>query len=155
MQDPTRVKRIAKQLGSELGDETFLPRVVTITPHGKPNVSEGGHVQIGIVGLAEDATGFDPQAFHDAEDMRKSLDSITGGTDLTAQTTGSVPQGVGSQESSEQTLAIAGSATIVLIVALLALIFRSVLICLMPVVVVGVMSSIATGLIEGRTRRSI
>ena len=38
-------------------------------------------------------------------------------------------------------------ATILLIVLLLALIFRSVIICLMPIVVVGVSSQVATGLI--------
>ncbi len=39
------------------------------------------------------------------------------------------------------------AATILLIVVLLALIFRSVIICLMPVVVVAIVSMIATGLI--------
>ena len=79
--------------------------------------------------------------------MRDDLADLTEGTDLTAQTTGSVPQGLDSQESGEQALAIVGIATIVLIVALLAIIFRSVIICLMPIVVVTIVSLVATGLI--------
>ena len=41
---------------------------MTVGPDGEPNVSEDGLVQIGIVGLAEDSTGYDPQAFDDAKD---------------------------------------------------------------------------------------
>src|SRR3546814_11566237 len=62
------------------------------------------------------------------------------GTGLSAQTTGSVPQGLDSQESGDRALAIVGIATIVLIVGLLAIIFRSVIICLLPVVVVTLAS---------------
>jgi RND superfamily putative drug exporter len=146
-EDQAEVARIGEELGPELGEETFVQQVVTVSPEGQPNLSEDGLVQIGVVGLAEGATGFDPQAFEDAEEMRDSLDSLTEGTDLTVQTTGAVPQGLDSQESSEQTLLIVGVATIVLIVVLLALIFRSVIICLLPVVVVAIVSSIANGLI--------
>ena len=79
--------------------------------------------------------------------MRDDLADLTEGTDLVAQTTGSVPQGLDSQESGNRALAIVGIVTIVLIVALLAIIFRSVIICLMPVVVVTLVSFVATGLI--------
>ncbi|TYL45217.1 MMPL family transporter [Nocardioides sp. BGMRC 2183] len=146
-EDQAEVTRIAEELGPELGEETFVQQVVTTDPQGNANVSEDGQIQLGIIGLAEGATGFDPQAFEDAEDLRTELDDLVEGTDLSVQTTGSVPQGLDSQESSEQTLAIVGIATIVLIVGLLALIFRSVIICLMPVVLVGLVSVVANGLI--------
>lgn len=145
--DQATVTGIAEELGPELGDETFVQQVVTVSPDGEPNVSEDGLVQIGIVGLAEDATGYDPQAFDDAEAMRDDLADLTDGTGLVAQTTGTVPQGLDSQESGDRALAIVGIATIVLIVGLLAIIFRSVIICLMPIVVVTIVSMIATGLI--------
>lgn len=145
--DQATVTGIAEELGPELGDETFVQQVVTVSPDGQPNVSEDGLVQIGIVGLAEDATGYDPQAFDDAEAMRDDLADLTDGTGLVAQTTGTVPQGLDSQESGDRALAIVGIATIVLIVGLLAIIFRSVIICLMPIVVVTIVSMIATGLI--------
>ncbi len=145
--DQAEVARIAEELGPELGEETFVQQVVTVDPQGQPNLSEDGLVQLGIVGLAEGATGFDPQAFEDAQEMRDELEPLVEDTGLRVQTTGAVPQGLDSQEAGERSLAIVGIATIVLIVTLLALIFRSVIICLMPVVVVTVVSAVATGLI--------
>ncbi|MEO9325755.1 MMPL family transporter [Nocardioides sp. C4-1] len=145
--DQTTIADVAKRLGPELGAKTFVQQVVTTGPDGSPNVSQDGVAQIGVVGLAEGATGFDPQAFDDAEQLRTDLDDLLAGTDLTALTTGSVPQGLDSQDSAETTLLIVGVATIVLIVGLLAIIFRSVVICLLPVATVLVVSPIATGLI--------
>jgi putative drug exporter of the RND superfamily len=145
--DQAEVTRIAEELGPKLGEDTFVQQVVTTTPDGKPALSEDGLVQIGTVGLAEGSTGFDTQAFDDAKAMRDDIEDLSDGTDLKIQTTGSVPQGLDSQESSEKSLAIVGIATIVLIVGLLAIIFRSVIICLMPVVVVTIVSLVATGLI--------
>ncbi|WP_395693436.1 MMPL family transporter [Nocardioides sp.] len=145
--DQATVNQIAEDLGPELGDKTFVQQVVTTSPDGQPNVSKDGLVQLGIVGLAEDATGYDPQAFDDAKAMRADLADLTDGTDLTTQTTGTVPQGLDSQESGDQALTIVGIATVVLIVGLLAIIFRSVIICLMPIVVVTIVSMVATGLI--------
>src|SRR6478735_4351260 len=134
--DQATVNQIAEDLGPKLGEDTFVQEVVTVGPGGEPNVSEDGQIQVGVVGLAEDSTGYDPQAMDDAKAMREDLADLTEDTGLSATTTGSVPQGLDSQESSEQTLAIVGIATIVLIVVLLAVIFRSVIICLMPIVVV-------------------
>lgn len=79
--------------------------------------------------------------------MRDDLAELVDGTSLQAQTTGNVPQGLDAQESGDDALAIVGIATVVLIVLLLALIFRSVIICLMPILVVALVSSVATGLI--------
>ena len=61
--------------------------------------------------------------------------------------TGNVAANIDSEDASGNALLIVGVATIVLIVVLLSLIFRSVLICLLPVVVVGLVSLVATGLI--------
>ncbi|WP_243056728.1 MMPL family transporter [Nocardioides sp. SR21] len=146
-EDQATIDQIAQDLGPELGAETFVQEVVTVGPDGEPNLSEDGLVQIGIVGLAEDATGYDPKAYEDAEAMRDDLADLTEGSGLSATTTGSVPQGLDSQESGERALAIVGIATIVLIVGLLAIIFRSVIICLMPIVVVTLVSMVANGLI--------
>lgn len=146
-EDQAEVGRISEELGPQLGEETFVPEVVTVSPDGAPNISEDGLVQIGIIGLADGATGFDTQAFEDAEDLRDDLADLAEDSGLKVQTTGSVPQGLDSQDAGERSLAIVGIATIVLIVGLLAIIFRSVIICLMPVVVVTLVSMVATGLI--------
>lgn len=145
--DQAEVARVAEELGPRLGQDTFVPQVVTVSPDGQPQVSEDGLVQIAVIGLAEGSTGFDSQAIEDAEHLREDLDELVEGSGLTVQTTGSVPQGLDSMEASERSLAIVGIATIVLIIGLLALIFRSVIICLMPVLVVTLVSTIATGLI--------
>ena len=146
-EDQAEVTRIGEELGPKLAPDTFVQQVVTVSADGAPNVSEDGTTMIGVVGLADGATGFDVAAFDDAKDLREELAELVDGTDLEAQTTGSVPQGLDSQESGDEALAIVGIATIVLIVLLLALIFRSVIICLMPIVVVALVSSVATGLI--------
>jgi RND superfamily putative drug exporter len=145
--DQQQVDRIGQELGPELGEETFVKEVITTNPEGQPNVSEDGTVAVGVIGLAEGSTGFDPQAIEDGRDMRDALEPLVEDTGLTVQATGSVPQSVDQDESSQQTLAIVGIATIVLIVVLLALIFRSVIICLMPILVVFLVSSVATGFI--------
>ncbi len=118
-----------------------------VSTEGQPNISEDGTVAAGFIGLSEGSTGFDTQAIDDGRDLREDLKSLVEGSGLTVQSTGPVPQSLDSQDSSEDTLRIVAAATIILIVLLLALIFRSVIICLMPIVVVGLVSTIATGLI--------
>src|SRR5687767_7938499 len=61
-EDQAEVTRIAEELGPKLPERTFVQEVVTVDPDGQPNVSEDGLVQIGIIGLAEGATGFDTNA---------------------------------------------------------------------------------------------
>ncbi len=145
-EDQQEIARIAEELGPELNTETFVQQVVVSTD-GQPNISKDGTVAAGFIGLAEGSTGFDTQAIDDGRDLRKDLEPLVEGSGLTVQSTGPVPQTLDSQDSSEDTLRIVAAATIILIVLLLALIFRSVIICLMPIVVVGVVSTIATGLI--------
>ena len=146
-EDEQQVTKVAEALGPELGKDTFVQQVVTVDQDGKPYVSEDGTVAIGVIGLAEGSTGFDTQAIDDGREMRDSLEPLVKGSGLTVQSTGAVPQSVDQEDASAQTLAIVGIATIVLIVVLLALIFHSVIICLMPILVVFLVSSIATGLI--------
>ncbi|TIC83285.1 MMPL family transporter [Nocardioides sp. GY 10113] len=147
-EDQAEVARVAEELGPQLETKTFLPQVFVVNEQGQPNVSADGQVALGIVGLADGATGYDPQAIEDGQALRSDLDDLVADSGLTVQSGGPVLQSLDSQESSEKTLAIVGIATIVLIVTLLAIIFRSVIICLMPVVVVTIVSLVATGLIS-------
>ncbi len=145
--DQEEVARVAEELTPLLESKTFAEPVVAVNQDGAPNVSEDGLLQIAFVGLAENATGYDQQSMDDAKEMREDLDDLVEGTDLQVQTMGVAPSSLDSQESSERTMEIVGLATIVLIVVLLALIFRSVIICLLPIVVVTLVSMVATGLI--------
>ena len=108
--------------------------------------SENGLVQLAVVGLSDDVTGYDTASFDAVKKLRSDLDDSVGG-DLRYGVTGNVAQSYDQQESGNQALLIVGLATVLLIVVLLALIFRSVLICLMPIVVVFLVSQIALGLI--------
>jgi RND superfamily putative drug exporter len=97
--------------------------------------------------LSPDLAGFEPEALDDTRQLRDDVQAAIKGSDLEAGVTGNVASSVDNEDASGNALIIVGVATVLLIVILLALIFRSVLICLLPVVVVGLVSLVATGLI--------
>ncbi len=138
-QDSADVERIVGELNQD------LPQAFSGGAAQPP--SENNLVQIAVIGLSDKATGFDTLSMDGAKELRAQAKPLVKGTDLRLGMTGAAPQSLDSQDSSEQTLAIVGLATIVLIVVLLALIFRSVIICLMPILVVTLVSMVATGLI--------
>jgi putative drug exporter of the RND superfamily len=138
-EDTADIESITKELGTDLGPA--FDGIAVQPP------SENGLVQISVAGLADDVTGYEESSFDSVKDMRSDLDDLTADTDLRYGVTGPVAQGYDSQEASSNALAIVGAATILLIIVLLALIFRSVLITLMPIIVVAVVSQIANGLI--------
>lgn len=82
-----------------------------------------------------------------AQTFRDELQASVAGSDLKAATTGTVAQQLDSQDASKNSGTIVGIATIVLILVLLLLIFRSPIIALLPVVLIGVVSQVANGLI--------
>lgn len=137
--DSATIEKVVARLQGELGPA--FNGITAVPP------SENGLVQLAVVGLADDVTGYEQSSFDSVEKLRDDLEELAGGSDLTYGVTGSVAQGYDQQESGNRALAIVGIATIVLIVFLLAVIFRSVLICLMPIVVVGLVSQVAIGLI--------
>jgi RND superfamily putative drug exporter len=136
--DTTQIQQVVDSVGQDLGPA--FTQLVATPP------SENGLVQIAVAGLSEDVTGYDKTSFDSVEKLRADLREAVGG-DLEYGVTGAVAQGYDNQESGNQALLIVGVATIALILLLLAIIFRSVLICLMPVIVVGLVSTVATGLI--------
>ena len=138
-EDSATVESIVNELNGKL-EKAFRPGAV------QPP-SDNKLVQIAVVALADGATGFDTQSMDAAKELRKDAKPLVKDTDLQLRMTGAAPQSVDSEDSSAQTMQIVGLATIVLIVVLLALIFHSVIICLLPIIVVTLVSFIATGLI--------
>jgi RND superfamily putative drug exporter len=136
--DLAQVQEVVQGLDGHLGD-AFTS--ITATPP-----SANGLVQLAVVGLSDDATGYDTQSFDAVKKLRADLDDAVSG-DLQYGVTGNAAQGYDQQESGNKALLIVGLATVLLIVLLLAVIFRSVLVCLMPIVVVGLVSQVAIGLI--------
>ena len=111
-----------------------LPKVFTSA--GEPLLSPTSEVAISNLALAEGVTGQDEKELDQVKDLRDELKKATDGTGLRAQTTGSLPQSYDQIQSSGNAEAIVGLATVVLIVLLLSIIFRSVLITLLPLVAV-------------------
>ena len=143
--DSAKVTEIVGKLGQSIKDEAVLHKVFSAAVAQPPSANK--LVQLGVVGLAKDQSGFDTPAMDAAKQLRKDAKPLVSGTGLRVQMTGAAPQQLDSQESGNKTLTIVGVATILLIIVLLALIFRSIIICLMPVVLVGLAGTIATGLI--------
>ncbi len=138
--DTSKIASIVDELNPTLDRDVF-------TPGAAQPVAENGRIRIAVLGLGPDTTGYDTRSADAVKDVRSELKKLVAGTDLRVGVTGTTAQNLDSTEASEKTMAIVGIATIVLIVLLLAVIFRSVIICLMPIVVVTLVSSVATGLI--------
>ena len=136
--DLAQVQEVVTGLDGHLG-KAFVS--ITASPP-----SENGLVQLAVVGLSDDATGYDTQSFDAIKELRADLDDAVSG-DLEYGVTGNAAQNYDQQESGNKALLIVGIATVLLIVLLLAIIFRSVLICLMPIIVVALVSQVAIGLI--------
>jgi len=143
--DSAKVAQVVQSLDGRVKAEAILKRVFSTAVSQPP--SPNGLVQLGVVGLAKNATGFDTAAMDAAKQLRKDAKPLVAGTGLRVQMTGAAPQQLDSQESGNKTLAIVGAATILLIIVLLALIFRSIIICLLPVLTVFLASQVAIGLI--------
>lgn len=109
--------------------------------------SENKLVQTVIVSLGQDADPFGTKILDSAKELREELKPLVSDTDLRAGVTGSIAQSLDSQEASSNAEAIVGIATILLIVILLLVIFRSPIIAFMPIILIGIISQVATGLI--------
>ena len=138
--DMTKVGQVAEQL--ELGSAFSAIEDPLASPDGQ-------RAAIVNLDLAEGVTGQKQSDLDQVKDLRDQLDTLTEGTGLRTGVTGSLAQGYDQSQSGSAAEAIVGLATIVLIVLLLALIFRSVLITLLPILVIGFfLSPMATGLVD-------
>ena len=80
--------------------------------------------------------------------LRSDLSSLVSGTDLKAGVTGTVAEDVDSASTGNNAQKIVFVGTILLIIVLLLLIFRSPIIVLLPLLTIGLVSSVANGLID-------
>jgi putative drug exporter of the RND superfamily len=80
--------------------------------------------------------------------LRSDLSSLLSGTDLKAGVTGTVAEDVDSASTGSNAQKIVFIGTILLIIVLLLLIFRSPIIVLLPLLTIGLVSSVANGLID-------
>jgi putative drug exporter of the RND superfamily len=104
-------------------------------------------IQIAAVQLTKITNPSDTRQTDAVKALRDALQDNVHGTDLKAGITGSAAQTLDAQESSSKGLAIIGIATVALILVLLLVIFRSPVIALLPIVVIGAVSMVVNGLI--------
>lgn len=109
--------------------------------------SENRLIQVIAVQLTKVTSASDTTQSDAVKALRDALKTDVQSTDLKAGITGQAAQMLDQTESSNKGMAIIGAATIVLILVLLLVIFRSPVIALLPIVTIGAVSSLVTGLI--------
>ncbi|MBO0844964.1 MAG: MMPL family transporter [Nocardioides sp.] len=137
--DTAQVQKVVGQLQGKL-DPVFSG--ITAQPP-----SQNKLVQIAVVGIAKDKNPYDPDAIDAAEQLREDAHALVDGTDLRVGITGASAQALDSQDASARAEAIVGAATFLLILVLMGLIFRSVILAVLPLLVIGLVSQVAVGLI--------
>ncbi|MEV0112970.1 MMPL family transporter [Streptomyces sp. NPDC050844] len=142
--DSADVTRISKDLQAQK-----IPEVQAVVPGA---VSPNRLVQTSVVAMPK-ITNPEETAQQDAvEDLRSDLKTELRGTDLSAGITGSAAQALDERDASERAGLLVGVGTIVIIIVLLLVIFRSPIIALLPVVLIGLISPMATGLIASANK---
>jgi RND superfamily putative drug exporter len=137
--DSADVQRIANGV-----ERRHLPQIQRVVV-GKP--SPNRLVQTVSVQMPDMTPSNQDTLFDAVKGLRQHLERATAGTGLAEGTTGAVAQGYDQRQASGNADAIVAVGTVALIVLLLLAIFRSPLVALLPVVVVGVVSAVANGLI--------
>jgi RND superfamily putative drug exporter len=133
-------------------DQTAQALLAKNIPHtsgwvtGPPAVAPDKSIQIINVGLQADKPD-DPALLDAVRQMRTDLGIALAGTGLTAGVAGDVASFVDNQDTFNSAFAIVGTATIVLIIGLILIIFRSPIAALLPVFVIGIVYTVATRLI--------
>ncbi|MCF0093116.1 Membrane protein YdfJ [Micromonospora sp. MH99] len=113
---------------------------------GPPAVAPDKSVQIINVGL-DAPTPDDPTLLDAVRDLRADIGPELANSGLSAGVAGDVASFVDNEDTFNNAFAVVGIATIILIIGLILIIFRSPIAALLPVVVVGVVLSITTGLV--------
>ncbi|MET7383124.1 MMPL family transporter [Streptomyces sp. NPDC005526] len=139
--DRTEVAEIASRLQG-LGIDR-IKRVET----GPQAVSPNGRIALASV-VATVKDPYDPGLMKSVGKLREQARPMLEGTGLKLGVTGQAASALDSKEASGDTDSMIMSATLVLIVVLLLLIFRSPLIAVLPVLIIGLAFMVATGLIS-------
>ncbi|QIS10002.1 MMPL family transporter [Nocardia arthritidis] len=137
--DVATVGAIATQL-----NDAHLPNVTAVAA-GKP--SDNRLIQVAGVQLAKDTGVGDARQRDAINALRDALGPKVSGTALKAGVTGPAASSLDAQKSASKGLAVIGIATITLILVLLLVIFRSPVIALLPIIVVGAIYAMVNGLV--------
>jgi putative drug exporter of the RND superfamily len=139
--DSAKIATIAKTLSSR-----NIHNIVSITA-APP--SPNRLVQTALVAMPNSVVNGTGTASADAiKTLRSDIKPLVAGSGLTEGVTGTAAQQLDSQQSSNRAEQIVLLATLVLILVLLLVIFRSPIIALLPLIVIALVSQVATGLIS-------
>lgn len=122
-----------------------IKRTETYTT-GPQLVAPDKSMQLINVGMKAD-TPDDPELLEAIRQLRTALGEELSGTGLKAQVGGDVASFVDNEDTFNSAFALVGVATIVLIIGLILVIFRSPIAALLPIVVISIVLSVTTGVI--------
>ncbi|WP_409061372.1 MMPL family transporter [Streptomyces sp. SYP-A7185] len=142
--DSADVARVSKDLQAQK-----IPEVQAVVPSA---VSPNRLVQTSVVAMPKMTDPEDTAQQDAVKELRSDLKPELKGTDLRAGITGSAAQALDESDASERAGLLVGVGTIVIIIVLLLVIFRSPIIALLPVVLIGLISPMATGLIASANK---
>jgi RND superfamily putative drug exporter len=138
-EDQAKVGEIARQV-----EGAGIERVTTVAT-GPQVLSPNKKVQLVSAGLQ--GVGDDPKLIEAVKKIREVARPVVGGTALTMAVTGDVAMFVDNESAFNNAFVIVGIATVLLIIILLALMYRSPVAAFLPVFTVGLVSAVAPGLI--------
>ena len=139
--DSAKIRSVAASL-----DARHIHNIVGVTA-GPP--SPNRLVQTALVAMPNNVVNGSVQPAGDAiKVLRADIKPLVAGTDLRQGVTGSAAQQLDSQQSSTRAEQIVLLATLLLILILLLVIFRSPIIAVLPLIVIALVSQVATGLIS-------
>lgn len=141
--DQKDVARITTELGKK-----HIDQVQKVVP-GQP--SKDGRYTMTLVQMDSKNAGQPAQA-DAAKVLRDDVKQLAKGTDLDVKLGGSAAQALDQQDSSKRGEALIGIGTFLIILVTLLIIFRAPILAVLPLVLIGVVASIANGLIAYATK---
>ncbi|MEV6115271.1 MMPL family transporter [Streptomyces sp. NPDC052109] len=141
--DQQDVARITTELGKK-----HIDQVQKVVP-GLP--SKDGRYDLTLVQMDSKNAG-QPKQADAAKVLRDDIKALAKGTHLDVKLGGSAAQALDQQDSSKRGQALIGIGTFVIILVTLLIIFRAPILAVLPLVLIGLVSAIANGLIAYATK---
>ncbi|MFF3467094.1 MMPL family transporter [Streptomyces sp. NPDC002619] len=141
--DQQDIARITSELG-----EKHIDQVQKVVP-GQP--SKDGRYALTLVQMDSKNAG-QPKQSDAAKVLREDVKQLTEGSHLDAKLGGSAAQALDQQDSSQRGQALIGIGTFVIILVTLLIIFRAPILALLPLILIGLVSAVANGLIAYATK---
>ncbi|MEU0255294.1 MMPL family transporter [Streptomyces sp. NPDC006184] len=137
----------AARITSDLGKK-HIDQVQKVVP-GQP--SKDGRYALTLVQMDSKNAG-QPKQVDAARDLRAEVRKLAKGTHLDVKLGGSAAQALDQEDSSKRGQALIGIGTFVIILVTLLIIFRAPILAVLPLLLIGLVSAVANGLIAYATK---